>query len=189
MMLRYLFDPNLYSHHRRLTNNFANARVDGAFSGTDREVIEMATFLRRHEGIFVGLSRNSLTHSPLWYHHLLWLTCHLINFLFVGPSSALNVIGAVKLARKLGFVCKFAPKRYLHQFWSHVVRLVVMQTRTHRNCCNRQRRRAIYVKDVRPRLDRWEGLVAETHRGHITRLGRVDIQAVSKVWIPTVFNK
>ena len=56
----------------RETANFRAARVDGAFRGTDGEAIEMAYYLLRNEGIFVG------------------------------PSAALNVVGAVKLARKLG---------------------------------------------------------------------------------------
>ena len=57
----------------RLTANFASsAPIDGAFRGTDQEAVEMAYYLLRREGIFVG------------------------------PSAALNVVGAVKLARKLG---------------------------------------------------------------------------------------
>lgn len=57
----------------RLTANFANARVDGAFQCNDRETVEMAYFLQNHDGIFIG------------------------------PSAALNVVGAVKLARLLGY--------------------------------------------------------------------------------------
>lgn len=56
----------------RLTGNFRQAMVDGAFQGTDKEVVDMAYYLKRCEGVFVG------------------------------PSAALNVVGAVKLARKLG---------------------------------------------------------------------------------------
>ena len=56
----------------RVTANFSNARLDGALSGTDREAIEMAYHLIEHDGVFVG------------------------------PSAALNAVGAVKLARKLG---------------------------------------------------------------------------------------
>eukprot|EP00698_Gefionella_okellyi_P008662 TRINITY_DN215_c0_g1_i1.p1 TRINITY_DN215_c0_g1~~TRINITY_DN215_c0_g1_i1.p1 ORF type:complete len:341 (+),score=63.61 TRINITY_DN215_c0_g1_i1:81-1103(+) len=55
----------------RLTANFQSAQLDGAFCGTDREVMEMLYFLLRNEGVLVG------------------------------PSSALNVCGAVKLARLL----------------------------------------------------------------------------------------
>ena len=55
----------------RLTENFKAANVDGAFQVTDQEAIEMAYHLLRNDGIFVG------------------------------PSAALNVCGAVKLARKL----------------------------------------------------------------------------------------
>jgi len=56
----------------RLTANFHRAKLDGAMQGTDREVIEMAHFLLKREGLFVG------------------------------SSAALNVVGAVRLAQKLG---------------------------------------------------------------------------------------
>jgi cysteine synthase A len=56
---------------KRLTANFAKAKVDGAFLSTDRETVEMAYFLLRRDGIFVG------------------------------PSAALNCVGAVKAARRL----------------------------------------------------------------------------------------
>eukprot|EP00658_Telonema_sp_P-2_P071318 TRINITY_DN60598_c0_g1_i1.p1 TRINITY_DN60598_c0_g1~~TRINITY_DN60598_c0_g1_i1.p1 ORF type:complete len:189 (-),score=48.74 TRINITY_DN60598_c0_g1_i1:296-862(-) len=56
----------------RKTANFATSVLDGAMQGTDREAVEMAYFLMRNEGLFVG------------------------------PSAALNVVGAVKLARILG---------------------------------------------------------------------------------------
>ena len=56
----------------RLTENFKAAIVDGAFQVTDREAVEMTYHLLRNDGIFVG------------------------------PSAALNVCGAVKLARKMG---------------------------------------------------------------------------------------
>lgn len=56
----------------RLTSNFAAARVDGAFQGSDEEALAMKLYLTRYEGINVG------------------------------PSAALNVVGAVKLARVLG---------------------------------------------------------------------------------------
>lgn len=38
----------------RLTWNFDQALVDGAFKGTDREAVEMAAYLLRHDGLFVG---------------------------------------------------------------------------------------------------------------------------------------
>ena len=57
---------------RRITANFARAKLDGAFRGTDAEATEMAHWLLRKDGLFVG------------------------------GSSGLNVVGAVKLARKLG---------------------------------------------------------------------------------------
>lgn len=56
----------------RLTANFRRARLDGAMQGTDQEVIEMAHFLLKRDGLFIG------------------------------SSAALNVVGAVRLAQKLG---------------------------------------------------------------------------------------
>lgn len=56
----------------RATANFNRAKLDGAFQGTDQQVIEMAQYLLKHDGLFVG------------------------------SSAALNAVGAVKLARKLG---------------------------------------------------------------------------------------
>jgi cysteine synthase A len=57
----------------RLTANMASCPpLDGAFQGTDAEAVEMMLYLARHEGLFVG------------------------------PSAALNVVGAVKAARALG---------------------------------------------------------------------------------------
>jgi cysteine synthase len=56
----------------RETANFRRARLDGAFQGSDREVIEMAHFLLKHDALFLG------------------------------SSAALNVVGAVRLARQLG---------------------------------------------------------------------------------------
>jgi len=56
----------------RETANFARAKLDGAMRGTDREVVEMAHYLLRTDGFFVG------------------------------TSSALNLVGAVRLARQLG---------------------------------------------------------------------------------------
>ncbi|MEE3716221.1 cysteine synthase A [Tumidithrix elongata RA019] len=56
----------------RETANFRRAKLDGAFQGSDQEVIEMAHFLLKHDGLFIG------------------------------SSAALNVVGAVRLARQLG---------------------------------------------------------------------------------------
>ncbi len=56
----------------RETANFHRSRLDGAFRGTDQEVIEMAQYLLKREGLFVG------------------------------SSAALNVVGAMRLAQKLG---------------------------------------------------------------------------------------
>jgi len=57
---------------RRITHNFAQAKLDGAFTGTDRESVEMVHWLLAKDGLFVG------------------------------GSAALNCVGAVKLARRLG---------------------------------------------------------------------------------------
>lgn len=56
---------------RRITRNFAGARLAGAFVGLDREAVEMAHWLLARDGLFVG------------------------------GSAALGCVGAVKLARKL----------------------------------------------------------------------------------------
>jgi cysteine synthase A len=56
----------------RETANFRRARLDGAFRGSDREVVEMAHFVLRRDGLFIG------------------------------SSSALNCVGAMRLARQLG---------------------------------------------------------------------------------------
>ncbi|PKA61072.1 Cysteine synthase [Apostasia shenzhenica] len=56
----------------RLTENFMMAEIDGAYQGTDKEAIEMSRFLLKNDGIFVG------------------------------SSSAVNCIGAVRVARDLG---------------------------------------------------------------------------------------
>ncbi|KAG2493256.1 hypothetical protein HYH03_008394 [Edaphochlamys debaryana] len=55
----------------RLTANFNRAIVDDAFRGTDREAVEMASYLLRNEGLWVG------------------------------SSAAMNLVGAVKAARAL----------------------------------------------------------------------------------------
>eukprot|EP00127_Corallochytrium_limacisporum_P000980 Clim_evm64s33 gene=Clim_evmTU64s33 len=55
----------------RITANFKTAKVDGAFQGDGLQAIKMAWYLLRKEGIFVG------------------------------PSAAMNVIGACRLAEKL----------------------------------------------------------------------------------------
>jgi cysteine synthase A len=56
----------------RETANFRRAKLDGAWQGSDRQVVEMAHYLLEKDGLFVG------------------------------SSAALNCVGAVKLARKLG---------------------------------------------------------------------------------------
>uniref|UniRef100_A0A0C9S3B9 cysteine synthase n=1 Tax=Wollemia nobilis TaxID=56998 RepID=A0A0C9S3B9_9CONI len=56
----------------RVTQNFQLARLDGAFRGTDTEAVEMSRFLLKNDGLFVG------------------------------SSSAMNCVGAVRAARLLG---------------------------------------------------------------------------------------
>ncbi|KAH9318391.1 hypothetical protein KI387_020160, partial [Taxus chinensis] len=56
----------------RLTQNFQMARLDGAFQGTDMEAVEMSRILLKNDGLFVG------------------------------SSSAMNCVGAVRVARLLG---------------------------------------------------------------------------------------
>lgn len=56
----------------RLSANFARARVDGAWPCSDAEAVEMAAYLLRNDGLFVG------------------------------SSAALNCVGAVKAAARLG---------------------------------------------------------------------------------------
>ncbi|KAL6767838.1 OASTL2 [Auxenochlorella protothecoides x Auxenochlorella symbiontica] len=56
----------------RQTANFGRALVDGAFQGSDTEAVEMAAYLLRNDGLFVG------------------------------SSAAMNCVGAVKAARLLG---------------------------------------------------------------------------------------
>ncbi|KAL4167690.1 hypothetical protein KRP22_013174 [Phytophthora ramorum] len=56
----------------RVTRNLQEALIDRGVTGTNQEIVDMAYFLLQNDGIFVG------------------------------PSSALNVLGAVKMARELG---------------------------------------------------------------------------------------
>lgn len=56
----------------KLTRNFDREDVDGALHVTDIEAVEMAYYLQRYEGLSVG------------------------------PSAAMNVVGALKIAQKLG---------------------------------------------------------------------------------------
>ncbi|CAJ1971507.1 unnamed protein product [Sphenostylis stenocarpa] len=56
----------------RITKNFAMAKLDGAFRGTDREAVEMARFLLKNDGLFLG------------------------------SSSAMNCVGAVRVAQAIG---------------------------------------------------------------------------------------
>ncbi|KAK9268471.1 hypothetical protein L1049_000222 [Liquidambar formosana] len=56
----------------RLTQNFMMAELDGAFRGTDKEAVEMSRFLLKNDGLFVG------------------------------SSSAMNCVGAVRVAQSIG---------------------------------------------------------------------------------------
>ncbi|KAI5674679.1 hypothetical protein M9H77_15043 [Catharanthus roseus] len=56
----------------RLTENFKLAELDGAFRGTDMQAVEMSRYLLKNDGLFVG------------------------------SSSAMNCVGAVKVAQKIG---------------------------------------------------------------------------------------
>ncbi|TMW63374.1 hypothetical protein Poli38472_002315 [Pythium oligandrum] len=77
----------------RLTENFLLATIDDAFLVPDQETVEMSRFLLRNEGLFVG------------------------------SSSALNCVAAVRAARKLGpghtivtVLCD-SGQRHLTKFW------------------------------------------------------------------------
>jgi cysteine synthase A len=56
----------------RVTGNLSKALIDHGVTGTNQEIVDMAYFLLRNDGVFVG------------------------------PSSALNVLGAVKMAQEFG---------------------------------------------------------------------------------------
>ena len=56
----------------RIVENFKKAKLDGAFQGDDLEAVNMIYYLMRNEGICIG------------------------------PSAALNLVGAVKVAKKMG---------------------------------------------------------------------------------------
>ncbi|KAH7546923.1 hypothetical protein FEM48_Zijuj01G0252200 [Ziziphus jujuba var. spinosa] len=85
----------------RLTQNFLMAKLDGAFRGTDIEAVEMSRFLLKNDGLFLG------------------------------SSSAMNCVGAVRVAQSIGpghtivtILCdsgmrhlsKFYSDEYLSQF-------------------------------------------------------------------------
>lgn len=56
----------------RLTENFKMAKLDGAFRGTDMEAVEMSRYLLKNDGLFIG------------------------------SSSAMNCVGAIRVAKALG---------------------------------------------------------------------------------------
>jgi cysteine synthase A len=77
----------------RMTANFREARVDDAFRVTDQEAVDMAHYLLQSEGLFVG------------------------------SSTAMNVVGAVRAAWQLGkghtivtVLCD-SGQRHLTRFW------------------------------------------------------------------------
>lgn len=78
----------------RLTANYLHAVIDDAFHVPDQETVEMSRYLLRNEGVFVG------------------------------SSSALNCVAAVRAARKLGpghtivtILCD-SGQRHLTKFWN-----------------------------------------------------------------------
>eukprot|EP01112_Ceratiomyxa_fruticulosa_P016993 TRINITY_DN5216_c0_g1_i1.p1 TRINITY_DN5216_c0_g1~~TRINITY_DN5216_c0_g1_i1.p1 ORF type:complete len:330 (-),score=54.71 TRINITY_DN5216_c0_g1_i1:63-1052(-) len=79
----------------RITANFAKSRIDGAFQVDDRECVEMVHYISKNENILLG------------------------------SSSGVNLVGAVKLARKLGpgktivtMLCD-AGTKYLSQLYNN----------------------------------------------------------------------
>ena len=71
------------------------AQIDVAFRGTDQQAVEMASYLLRNEGLFLG------------------------------SSSAMNCVGAVMAAKALGpghtivtILCD-SGQRHMTKFWSH----------------------------------------------------------------------
>ncbi|KDP39279.1 hypothetical protein JCGZ_01036 [Jatropha curcas] len=56
----------------RITQNFIKAELDGAFRGTDKEAVEMSRYLLKNDGLFLG------------------------------SSSAMNCVGAVRVAQLIG---------------------------------------------------------------------------------------
>ncbi|KAJ9153928.1 hypothetical protein P3X46_027315 [Hevea brasiliensis] len=56
----------------RVTQNFIMAKLDGAFRGTDKEAVEMSRYLLNNDGLFLG------------------------------SSSAMNCVGAVRVAQSIG---------------------------------------------------------------------------------------
>eukprot|EP00736_Rhodelphis_marinus_P012211 Rmarinus@m.23808 len=78
----------------RLTANFSQASLDGAVRGSDQEAVSMSRFLLACDGLFVG------------------------------SSSAMNCVGAVKVARLLGpghvivTVLGDGGHRHLSRFWN-----------------------------------------------------------------------
>ena len=133
--------------NNRLTVNFEAARVDGAFRGTDREAVEMAAYLMRNEGTgsssravepsrscamtTVGLPPATLSRPPVPTEPKRTLRpiflVHPVAGLFVGSSSAMNCVGAVKAACRLGpghtivtVLCD-SGQRHMTKFWSPAV--------------------------------------------------------------------
>ncbi|KAL0000549.1 hypothetical protein SO802_014330 [Lithocarpus litseifolius] len=60
----------------RLTQNFMMAKLDGAFRGTDLEVVEMSRFLSKNDGLFLGSSSaiNCVGAVKEWHNPLALVT-------------------------------------------------------------------------------------------------------------------
>ena len=115
--------------NNRLTANFAAAQVDAAFRGSDREAVEMAAYLMRNEGTRALPDWKSVATGARSRPAATWpaprRTC--ATGIFVGSSSAMNCVGAVKAARRLGpghtivtVLCD-SGQRHLTKFWSPAV--------------------------------------------------------------------
>ncbi|CAH9076153.1 unnamed protein product [Cuscuta europaea] len=74
----------------RITENFKLAKLDGAFRGTDKEAVEM--------------SRTTTCYRRWWCSYWIVLIRYVLknDGLFVGSSSAMNCVGAVRVAQALG---------------------------------------------------------------------------------------
>ena len=85
----------------RLTANFQRALIDDAVRVTDQEALDMAHYVLHHEG---GMTREARKKSAYaaWASEYPWLCAAGCPGLFVGSSTAMNLVGAVVTARALG---------------------------------------------------------------------------------------
>ncbi|KAF0685687.1 Aste57867_22472 [Aphanomyces stellatus] len=81
----------------RVTPNFKFGAIDKGIFGTNVEIVKMAYYLLRHE----GACQNSLARARQATLSTCCRAC-VDTSIFVGPSAALNVVGAVKMAQALG---------------------------------------------------------------------------------------